>query len=387
MRFLPLIRGNSHIKFVVIRVKKIFMKCLAFDLGRVLFDFDYSIALNKIKDKIGVSPEKIIHDLFYNDFAADFEKGLVSGQEFYRRFADEFRAQIEYEEFIEAWCDIFTPKYEIIDLVDRLRAIYPVYLISNINALHFDFLHKKYPQVFSLFDDLILSFRIKSLKPEKAIYAELKKISGKNYEQITYIDDREDLITQAKELNLNCIMFHDYKKLTASLQASDILIPDDHEKHTLFFLKNTINSYKKPLIVGLGNTLRADDGIGTRIVDAIREKTCLETLSAGGSFENYLGSVGKNNNDLILIIDAAQFPDDRSFAYFLPDDINNISLHFTHDSSLKLAVNYLQNQKAFDILILGIKAYAYDLSEELSEPIGRTKKILENFFLRNFVKK
>lgn len=360
------------------------MKCLAFDLGRVLFDFDYSIALNKIKDKMGVSAEKIIHDLFYNNFATDFEKGLVSAHDFYLKFKNEFCIAIEYQEFIDVWCDIFTPKYEVIDLVDKLRLIYPVYLISNINELHFDFLQRKYPQVFSLFDKLILSFKIKSLKPEKEIYAELKKVSGRDYDHITYIDDRQDLIDEAKGLNLHCITFNGLAKLVEALREDGIVIADDHEKLTLSFLKNTLSAYKKPLIIGLGNTLRADDGIGVKIIDAIKGRVSLQTLAAGVSLENYLGTLKNKGYDFILIIDAARLSEDVSFAYFFPQDIASISMYFTHDASLKLALSYLQNDQLFDILIFAVKAHNSSLGEELSEPVQRVKIMAENFFLRNF---
>jgi hydrogenase maturation protease len=360
------------------------MKCLAFDLGRVLFDFDYSIALNKIKDKIGVSAEKIIHELFYNNFATDFEKGVTAAYDFYLKFKKEFRAEIGYEEFIEVWCDIFSPRYETIDLVDKLRIIYPVYLISNINELHFNFLYKKYPQVFSLFDGLILSYKVKSLKPEKKIYAELKKVSKREYEQIIYIDDRQDLIKEAKDFKLNCILFSDLAKLMNSLHTLEIFIPSDYEKNILSFLKNTISVYKKPLIIGLGNPLMSDDAIGVQITEAIAQSTMLETLSVGVSLENYLGSIRKKNNDFILIIDAAELEEEKSFAYFFPEDINNISLSFTHDASLKLAVEYLQKDKPSDILILAIKIYRCGFREGLSEQAQRIKIILQKFFSRNF---
>lgn len=360
------------------------MKCFAFDLGRVLFDFDYSIALNKIKNKIGVSPEKIIHELFYNKFADSFEKGLISGYDFYLKFKQEFLVSIEYEEFIEIWCDIFSPKYEVIDLVDRLRVIYPVYLISNINELHFNFLHEKYPKIFSLFDGLILSFKTKSMKPEKEIYAQLKKVSGKDYEHITYIDDREDLINEAKGLNLNCIRFFNFEQLRTELLMAKIVIPDDDEKATLLILKNTINAYKNPLLVGLGNSLRADDAVAIKIVEAIKESTSLKTLVAEPSLENYLGPLKRGDNDLIVFIDAAELSDDKSFDSYFAKDLQNIPLYFTHDSSLKLAFDYLRKEKVFDILILAIKTYDHSLNEQMSEPVKRAKLILENFFRRNF---
>jgi hydrogenase maturation protease len=363
------------------------MRCLAFDLGRVLFDFDYNIALGKIKNKIGASAEKIIEDLFYNNFALDFEKGLISGYDFYLKFRKEFIASLEYEEFVQAWCDIFTPKQEIVDLIEQLRIIYPVYLISNINQLHFDYLYKRYPSVFSLFDDFILSYKIKSVKPETEIYKELKKICGQEYEKIVYIDDRQDLISEAERLNLKCIKFTDLPQLLIDFEKLNVAIPTKTEKDALSFLDQAINNHMNPIIIGLGNTLRSDDGIGIKITEAIAGKTTLDILNAGVAIENHLGKLRGKKNDLFIFIDAGELNKDMSFAVFSPQELKNISLYFTHDSSLKLSMQYLQRERAFDILILAVNVSEHSFGEKMSESANRAENIIENFFIRNFSKK
>ncbi len=190
-----------------------------------MFDFDYNIALNKIIGRIDVSPEKVIEELFYKDFAADFERGRVTPLDFYEKFIKEFKVELGYEEFIGIWCDIFSPKEEMIDLVRRLKDIYPLYLISNINKSHYEFLYNKFSDVFSLFDALILSFEVGAIKPEVKIYEELRKTAGVGYEDIIYIDDREDLTAKAKELTLNCVRFDTLERLVKVLENYKIFVP------------------------------------------------------------------------------------------------------------------------------------------------------------------
>jgi len=199
-------------------------KVLAFDLGRVLFDFDYNIALEKIKDKIGMSIEEIIRELFNNDFGLSFEKGEVSPEEFYSSFKKTFKATLSYEYFVDIWCKIFSPKKDVIGLVRYLKGRYPLYLISNINELHFEYLFKEYWEVFSLFNELILSFKVKSVKPEKAIYQVLKDTAGVRFQDIIYIDDREDLITKAKDYGLQCLQFTDFNKLLGDLKNLGVFV-------------------------------------------------------------------------------------------------------------------------------------------------------------------
>jgi putative hydrolase of the HAD superfamily len=359
-------------------------KAIAFDLGNVVFDFDYRIALEKIKHKINVPCERIINDLFFNNFATDFEKGIISSYDFYLKFKNTYSASLTYEEFKDTWSKIFYPRQEIVDLIERLNLVYPVYLISNINELHFQYLHHTYPYIFSLFDNLILSFKLKAVKPEKRIYEELKNVSQLEYNDIIYIDDREDLIKEAQKLNLICIKFTDIDQLLKDLNSFSIVVPNEEEKNTFLFLKRKISVYKNPLILGLGNLLRSDDGVGVKIIQDIKDKIYLKTLNAESSIENYLEKIKKMNIDFLLIIDAGNFFKENKFYVFSPQEIESNTLYFTHNTSLKLTIQYLQKEKTFDILILGIKAKNCSLGEKLSKLTEKAKVLIENFFLKNF---
>ncbi|UCD15001.1 MAG: hypothetical protein JSV34_04570, partial [Candidatus Omnitrophota bacterium] len=191
---------------------------------RVIFDFDYNIALDKIKGKVSCSPEKIIDELFYKDFGTDFEKGLISSYDFFVKFKNAFSATLNYEEFARIWSDIFFPNQEVIDFIKTLKDKYPLYMISNINELHYDFLNERYAAVFSLFNGLILSYKVQSVKPEEKIYEALKNLSKARYQDIIYIDDRQDLISEAKKLQLNCIQFSNFSQLVGELRDLGILL-------------------------------------------------------------------------------------------------------------------------------------------------------------------
>lgn len=360
------------------------MKCFAFDLGKVLFDFDYTIALDRLENKIKISRQEILDEIFLKDFTSDFEKGLISSRDFYEKFKLKFITSIAYEEFADIWCDIFSPNPEMIDLVEKISLLYPTYLISNINELHFEYLYKKYPEIFAHFDKLILSFKVKSLKPEKKIYEELKKLSGYNYEDIIYIDDRHDLIHEAKQLKIACIHFSNFTNLIASLNELKIMIPGDEEKSTLKYLLQEIKRHKDTLLVGLGNILKTDDGAGMRIAQEIKEKVSLKIIEAGVSLENYLNKISESRSDLVIFVDAAELDKNISFSCHKACDVQEISMYFTHDASLKLAMQYLQNQKSFDILILAIKASDFSFGENLGAQTIKTKILLSIFFIRNF---
>lgn len=202
---------------------KIKNKTLAFDLGNVLFKFDYTLALNKVKSRMKSSVSEVIYSLYDENFTIPFEKGLVSGEQFHKDFSKKFGVDLFYSEFVDIWCKIFSPIIETIELVKQLKGRYPLYLISNINQLHFEYLQTEYESVFSLFDKLILSYEIKSVKPELKIYQTLSDISGVPFSEIVYIDDRRDLITEASKLKFNCIQFKNCQQLIEDLNYLGIV--------------------------------------------------------------------------------------------------------------------------------------------------------------------
>jgi len=200
------------------------VKCIAFDLGKVLFDFDYFIALDKIGNKIRATKKEIIDAVFVDDYGLKFEKGLLTPHEFYDDFVDRFGADIDYDSFEQAWCEIFTPFEDMINFVKKVKAKYPIYMISNLNVLHYNYLYRNFRDVFSLFDDLVLSFKVKTVKPETKIYDILRKMSGVNFNEIVYIDDRQDLIEKAKLLDLRCIRFDGLDDLISELKKHNVFI-------------------------------------------------------------------------------------------------------------------------------------------------------------------
>ncbi len=360
------------------------MKCFAFDLGRVLFDFDYEIALDKIKDKILVPPDEIINELFVNNFADDFEKGTISGLDFYNKFKIRFKASVTYEEFSTVWTEIFSPNTEMIKLVEKISLLYPTCLISNINELHYEYLQKKYPQVFAFFDHLVLSFKVKALKPEKAIYEELKKVSGCKYEDIIYIDDRHDLIHQAKQFKLSAIHFTSFENLISELKMISVLIPEEKEKEILRGIREKIKSHKKTLLVGIGNSLKSDDRAGVTIAQKVKGRVSLTVIEAGTALESYLSKISNSGSDLVIFIDAAALGVEIAFGCYESTQAQEISLYFTHDVSLKLATQYLQSESRFDILILAIGAHNFSFGGTASEEVGRVEEIISSFFIKNF---
>lgn len=153
-------------------------------------------------------------------------------------------------------------------------------------------------------------------------------------------------------------------------------------------LKEFLDGYSKLVILGIGNDIRGDDGLGPYIINRLfdlkedaddndlNNDSGLYLINAGSVPENFTGSIKKINPSHILIIDA-------SLMNMKPGEINIVSKEnivnlsvSTHSMSLKYLIKYLESCEGvnndFKILFVGIEPESMDLSFDLSDSVKET---------------
>jgi FMN phosphatase YigB (HAD superfamily) len=167
-------------------------KIVVFDLGKVLVDFDHTIAARKIAAQSRKSPAEIEMLIAQSRFIIDYETGRVTRREFYEwvREAAGFRGTLE--EFGGFCADIFTAIPPMIELHAGLhRRGIPTYIFSNTNDLAIEHVRRSFP-FFRNFDGYIFSYEVKVMKPDAKIYEALEKLADRRGAEILYIDDRPE---------------------------------------------------------------------------------------------------------------------------------------------------------------------------------------------------
>ena len=100
----------------------------------------------------------------------------------------------------------------------------------------------------------------------------------------------------------------------------------------------------KVVIVGIGNTLRADDGFGPELIARLKGKVKASCIDAGSAPENYTGKIVKERPDTILIADALDLgKQPGEFAILKKDELLHCGLS-THDISPQMFIEYLKQQ-------------------------------------------
>jgi len=133
-------------------------------------------------------------------------------------------------------------------------------------------------------------------------------------------------------------------------------------------LKNRLQG--KVLIVGIGNPLRGDDGVGPEIINRLNNPLPrLLLFDVGETPENYLGKIVKQKPDTMVLIDAVDFGSSPGTIKIIEkDDIKDESLS-THNASLNLVAKYLQKETSADVFLLGIQPKTTEFGREISRPV------------------
>ena len=197
---------------------------IVFDLGNTLIRFDHNISAKKVKD-ISKAPYDSIYQAFFDSpHTRAFEKGEILSGEFYAGIKESLGLDISYDEFVPIWNNIFWEDDVSCGIARRLKSNgYTLFLLSNVNKLHFEFIERKF-NILNIFDDMILSYIVGSMKPERAIFDDVVRRSGGDRTKILYIDDREDLIKEARALGIDSIRFEGGEKLAKELNARGIKV-------------------------------------------------------------------------------------------------------------------------------------------------------------------
>ena len=165
-------------------------KCVVFDLGKVLVDFDYGIAARALAARSRVPVEEVRHIIDQSPMLVTYELGKLATKVFYNQVCEATGFCGDLDEFGRLFGDIFTPIDEMIELHARLRqAGVSTYIFSNTNELAVAHIRKTFP-FFSNFDGYIYSFEQGAMKPSPAIYEAVERTTRHAGEAILYIDDR-----------------------------------------------------------------------------------------------------------------------------------------------------------------------------------------------------
>lgn len=140
---------------------------------------------------------------------------------------------------------------------------------------------------------------------------------------------------------------------------------------------------KKYILMGIGNTLRGDDGIGSIIAQDFKDRDWL-SMDCGVVPENFTSIIKKNKPDLVVLVDAVEMDlKSGEFRIISPDRISALHLT-THSMPLSFLISYLKDYTQ-ELIFIGIQPKTIDYSISVSpEVIKSSEKIIGILKGKNF---
>ena len=184
------------------RMKTVFI----FDLGGVLINLNVRRCMSAFEALMGEATMRAVLGMDSNgegvkavsvaskQLMADFERGLISQDDFVAEVLSYCHSGATAQQVTDAWMSMLEDlPAERLAAVDELRKNHPVYLLSNGNDLHFNYIERTYG-LSRHFDGLFLSQEMHVAKPEEEIYRAVDEaIRAKEDEEteVIFVDDLE----------------------------------------------------------------------------------------------------------------------------------------------------------------------------------------------------
>ncbi len=196
---------------------------VVFDLGKVLVDFDYSIAARRIASRSRKSLAEVQVLIEQSRFVIDYEIGRVTRQIFYERVREANGFSGTLEEFGGFFADIFTEIPPMIELQARVRQRgIPTYIFSNTNDLAIEHVRRNF-RFFTNFDGYIYSYEVGTMKPDPAIYEALENLAGRRGADIVYLDDRPENVAGGAARGWRAILHTTPEKTRTAMEKMGLL--------------------------------------------------------------------------------------------------------------------------------------------------------------------
>lgn len=194
------------------------IRAVIFDFGNVVSAFDTSKFLRRLAARSPLSVDALSAAVYGSGLHARYEAGAISSPAFYREVVARCRVEMGMADFVDAFTDIFEPIAGTADLIRRVAGHRPVGLLSNTNPWHFRH-HIRRSAPWPYYSTVTLSYRIRSVKPEPAIYADAIDKLGFRPGECVYVDDIPEYVAGAARVGLHGLLFTGAARLESDLRA------------------------------------------------------------------------------------------------------------------------------------------------------------------------
>ena len=168
---------------------------LIFDLGGVIYQIDFD-RQKKAFSEVGIGDfEKLYAQALQDPLFCDLETGKIQNEIFRENLMILTGKEFSESTIDALWNSILIDFYhDNVRLLQKLKFKYRIYMLSNTNAIHYNFYSAQFLKSYGYnLDDLFYkcywSFKIGMRKPNQEIFMKVINENGLTHENALFIDD------------------------------------------------------------------------------------------------------------------------------------------------------------------------------------------------------
>jgi putative hydrolase of the HAD superfamily len=196
------------------------IKNIIFDLGGVIINLDYSRTIDAFNRLSGKPFETLFTQLQQNPLFDQFDKGTISEADFFGTLKTAMDTEASQDEMHRAWNAMLLDfPQERLDMLQRLKHKYRIFLLSNTNETHVKELEAQlqrqhgHENLEPFFEKVYYSCRIGMRKPDLEVFEFVLKENGLLKSETIFIDDSPQHVQGAINAGINSYYLTGHKTI------------------------------------------------------------------------------------------------------------------------------------------------------------------------------
>jgi len=192
--------------------KSSLIKNIIFDLGGVLYAIDYkAIEIGMAGLQTDKTPDGVRYSRGYQDeWFTRIEKGDISPDSFFEGLKSRFQLKDDKSAFFKIWNSMLLGLMPgRLELIQSLSQKYRLFLLSNTNAIHYDFLEPECKPLFQLFEHCYFSHEVRMRKPEPEIFMKVLQDNNLMASETLFVEDSAQHVQAADALGIHTLFVQD----------------------------------------------------------------------------------------------------------------------------------------------------------------------------------
>lgn len=199
--------------------------CIMLDMGKVLLEIDPRRFAEHMRGLTGMDEKELARIFLHNGLVPKYETGRLDDGEFHREVCAKCGIEIGREDFEKVWNSIFARQPILPDrLLSYLSTRAQLWIVSNTNRLHFDFISTRY-SFLRHFRGYVLSHEVGFLKPDPRIFQHALKRAQAKPSETFFVDDQLANVEAARRLGMDAVQFVSAFRFEEELRRRGILPP------------------------------------------------------------------------------------------------------------------------------------------------------------------